>query len=373
VSKAVFFTEDHNLHKLFSACVRRNIALENVKRAKNGTYFTVKCKDAVKVLEISKEMCYTIDRVGTLGFLRMLLFFKKRWSVVLALTLAVGIAFAFQSRIASVTVVGEVACKEEVQSVLREHGITVGRLRYGLDLQKVCDEVEGLDGVARVIATRQGARLCFAVFPETLSPEPSEVQKGGRIVAQFDGIVTKIAVVAGTCLVKVGDVVTRGDVLIEGKDPLDESLTVVPKGTVYGQVWSVAQEDFFSEREVEYRTGRSVARSCLCWNGREVLKDRRKIPYESFDTERACITVSRGLLLPLTVERTVYRELSKKTVNLDFAEERSRIEEKLITSARARLAKEFVEQDSYCIVTEEIDRIRVTGVVLAQAVLSAMN
>lgn len=135
-------------------------------------------------------------------------------------------------------------------------------------------EQELLDEFEEISLLDISFRGVYMIVNTTLATPPidTEVDEGGAILAKADGVVTRIHLVSGTAEVKVGDVVTEGQVLISNYyiDRLGERVECEAEGTVYATKWYSATVDF-AINTIEYtRTGECLVETSLSFLGKEI-------------------------------------------------------------------------------------------------------
>lgn len=168
-------------------------------------------------------------------------------------------------------------------------------------------------------------------------PELFSLSAGGDLISCADGIVEKVLVQAGSAVVKPGDTVKKGDILIKGEERSGKDGQTAPvraRGTVTARVWTQAEASVAPIRTEKRYTGNfaMVTQLKTPFFSRRLAGEN---PFEAFDceTEAACVI---GLFLPVTVEKTLYREYETRTSPVE-AEEAARAA-RAAAFARARLS-----------------------------------
>lgn len=151
----------------------------------------------------------------------------------------------------------------ELTSALEECGFSVGDLWFGSDRGRVESEVlERLDEISWININRRGTVAYVSVIEKKQSGDLKEEEKEGyaNLVASCDCIIEEITVNSGTAVVKPGDVVKKGDVLILGITPIESG-----GGLCYadGRVIGRMSEEVTVRVDREYEQ-RSLRRKRLC-------------------------------------------------------------------------------------------------------------
>ena len=107
------------------------------------------------------------------------------------------------------------------------HYLETLNITCGILKSKVsCEEIEKnlrneYQGITWVSARLSGTRLYIHIKENEVPLEiPVKDETPGDLVADYDGVVTSIVVRSGIALVKAGDMVTKGQVLVSGRIPI---------------------------------------------------------------------------------------------------------------------------------------------------------
>lgn len=316
------------------------ISLENFRKLKS---LAKKCHVRVRILE-KRGLPFFLYRHRK----RKVLFF----SFILAAFLIVGLSFF----IWDIQVRGNLAVTDEkILDYLRQEGISQGIWKASLDYKQLADRLrQSFPEFTWVSVKLQGTRLLIdlkenlassAVQMEGKSlddwkPEREEgggmgEQKGisekGSLAAHRSGTVVKIVTRSGTPLVKAGDQVKAGDILVSGQIDL-----VNDAGEVYDHRYVKADADVYLQYSYSYQDELSLKQQVKAYTGRERSRKLLKfggfhlgipffsIPYNQYD----CVTSSHQLRLIENFYLPVYfsdirikeYEISEKTLKKQEAE-----------------------------------------------------
>lgn len=202
--------------------------------------------------------------------------------------------------------------KEAVESDLRQWGLKEGTFKYHLDTKYYLDKIlqqhkEVAWGEIRV----RGSRLVVELIEKKMPPELEE-NTPCDIIASKDGIIEEIIPFKGEALVKPGDTVSAGDVLITGrvaiksdqtredlKNQADQTrvLLVHAGGIVKARTWYQKAVKVPLVKVENIPTGR-VKKAYRLQLGKKALKFQwGKVPFALYETE----TVEETRLLPESI------------------------------------------------------------------------
>ncbi len=213
-----FQAEGLSLERFLNLCAQNNICLRGVKKRSARTISgRVKAGDLSDLQALAEARGWRLTVINPKGMVRLSKLVKHR-----ALLVAGGLAFlalcwAAVSCVWFIDVRGAGPYTGEVQRILQAHDINVGRFGFLIDTDAVQKDMEKqLTGLAWVGAHISGVRMTITCVQAQLAQSASSVP--GDLVADRDGVIATLEVTAGTPLVKTGDVVRRGQVLIRGEE-----------------------------------------------------------------------------------------------------------------------------------------------------------
>lgn len=206
---------------------------------------------------------------------------------------------------------------------LKQEQVVHGMRRSQVD----CDEIEKLlrnqyDDIIWVSASVSGTRLIIQI-EENFNDRREREQEGySHIVADSDCRITSIVTRSGTPLVKKGDVVAKGDILVSGiveiADEYGELIRteyVAADADIYGESVLWYEDGIELERQKKVYTGReSRAWSVSFFQNRLFLK-AGKTGFEQYDifTEERQLILGTNFYLPFSSEQWYYKEYRYET------------------------------------------------------------
>ncbi|MCX7774363.1 MAG: sporulation protein YqfD, partial [Clostridia bacterium] len=145
--------------------------------------------------------------------------FKKRKGFKIGIILCLSLLLLSTSIIWDIEITG---CKPEmmpqVLNVLKMEKIGRGSFKMGLNPKKIASRiVMQVDDIAWVGVEVKGVKLYVTVKSSISKPDIVKNNETFNIIAERDGLVTQMEVLAGNALVKEGDTVKKGQVLVSGK------------------------------------------------------------------------------------------------------------------------------------------------------------
>ncbi len=265
---------------------------------------------------LSGKFQYEVSEVrGALGWLSR---FLKRRGALFALVIF-GVLFIFSSSLVwDVRIEGiEPALEKEIEARLYEAGLKEGRLWARIDKNEIENRVlQSCDKVSWLNINRRGT-VAYVNAVVRLDFEENENPVGyANIVAERDCIIEEIRVVRGYPLVKVGDTVKKGQILISGAYPSEiGGGFCYAEGTVIGSYSDSCRVDITrSDRVKRLKKKKTVAFSVKIFGfSLKLYKNYRNLDGECVIIENEEVhSILGGKELPISTftETLVIYELS---------------------------------------------------------------
>ncbi|MEG2118099.1 MAG: sporulation protein YqfD [Clostridia bacterium] len=249
--------------------------------------------------------------------------YRKRYGIIVGAIAAMAITFLSMFFVWEINITGNTALPEEqIFSVLRENGIYIGAyipsIKCGRAATEIILDLPDLSSVSVVI---KGTYITIDVIDRRRPIKGTEISGFGNIVAKRDGIIVSIEATSGKPVVKSGDAVCKGDLLISGayKGFTEMLLMTRAKGAVYAKVY----KKFFCSIPLNYEfksyTGKIDKKSSLSILGSDInLFLGRVVSFESFDAEIVTerINLFGFIKTPIKKETIILKEYVKAKMKI---------------------------------------------------------
>ena len=258
-----------------------------------------------------------------LGLSARLAFLRRRPGIPLGIVLCLATALVLSQFVWAIDINGAASYRAEIASYLTQSGYTPGVRRSHVDARALERELTyRYQDIAWFHVYVSGVKMVVDVAPGVPAPDlPSGVP--GDVTASHGGIVTSVQVYAGTAKVKAGDVVQKGQVLIEGLErSADEQLTPVQaQGVVKARCWdshtvSVPLYEILSEETGRENTALRIRTPFGAFP--KVLEEPGYLAYNTYVET----TPVAGCFFPVNLERVIRREVSMEYHPRDAAQVR---------------------------------------------------
>ena len=252
-------------------------------------------------------------------------FYRNRWryGAILGVMLAIFLTFLSGEYIWQIDVTGNERVRdEEILLMLREEGVYEGANAKTIDALAVANRVlmKSRD-LAFLGVNIVGNRVEAVVMEHGEKELPMADDIPSNIVAEKNGVVVAVELEAGVSKLKVGDTVSKGELLISGVNQLRNEKYHYQKAK--GRVFAETLGEI-SLRQVTYRyekvyTGRVLEEKELIFftKSKKLSKECGNLPLTCDRIEaRERVMLFDRIPLPLWIVTTSYREFTPKEVTL---------------------------------------------------------
>lgn len=207
------------IERFINMCNAENIILWNSNIDK-GTVLKARISkaDFKEIGNISKKTnCrVAINRENGLPFVMKK--YKKRKIFAIALLVIAIFVFCITRFIWNIEIEGnKKISNEEIISEIGNYGIKIGKLKSNIDIEKIKNEIRLMhNDLSWIGIDIKGTNVIVKVVEAIEQPEIINENVPCNIIADQDGIISKMIVRNGTPRVNVGDEVCKGDLLVEG-------------------------------------------------------------------------------------------------------------------------------------------------------------
>lgn len=251
--------EGLNLERFVRQAAEHGLRLSGMRRPSPRKLIAlVQESDLHALQELAVQGGWTLSHGSRKGAGRAVEWLHRRW-LLGAAVLAGGIALLMATQVVwDVQIVDGGTYAADIRTALTELGVEAPMLRSRIDLGALKDALEwrypriawfecGWRGTTLVIRPEEG------VLPRT----DNSYDGSCDVVAARDGIIHSVVTKAGTPVVKAGDIVRAGDVLIKGEERTSEGSVrpVAARGSVTARVWEGASVRMSAYETVTAYTG----------------------------------------------------------------------------------------------------------------------
>lgn len=346
--------------KIFNLFAKNRITVWNsrFKDSRIHTFITV--KDFKRLRKILKKSGVRVHILKKKGFPFFISRYKKRFGIFAGIILFFCILQYMSGYIWVIDINGNKEVSDrEIISACEELGIESGCKRSGIDAKIQAQELllknEKLSWASLNI---EGCKLTVNVTEVT--PKSEDTSVATNLKASADGVIKKIDITMGNSVVKVGDTVKKGDLLVSGIiENMRGTKFVHSMGSVTAETEEILtlKEDY--KTEITYPTGKQKNKYVLEFF---TLKIPLYIGSEKgeFKSETEVETLELfSQKLPISVYKKKFTFIEKQKITRSYAELCERLENQL---------KEKQEKEDFTLKSKEF--IKSEDSVTLKAVIS---
>ena len=332
--------EGYYVERFINICTNKKFLIWNLKR-KNGVnlLLNIGITDFKKISKICKKTNCKVRILKKRGIPFLLNKYKKRKIFVISLVIIFILIFISSRYIWNIEIkVQDNMEIEDIQQDLENIGLKRGILKKNIDTTQIINEIRlKRDDISWVGIDIEGTCVKVNIVKAKESPEIIDNSDYCDIIASKPGEITKIVAQNGTAMVKTGDFVQVGDILIGGfiDGKYTERRKLHSLGEVIAKVkYELSEEVAFYEEHYQ-KTGNSEKKYEININNFRIKLYKNLSKFMLFDTEceEKNIRIFQNFYLPISIKRITNYE--------EKVENRNNTKEECIKFASDKLEQEL--------------------------------
>lgn len=339
--------------RFLNLAVNRGVYVWDVERTPNGLRLKVSVRGFKLLKGCARKSKCRVRIVGKQGWPFILFRYRKRKILMGGAVFFILALYGLSLFVWRVDVSGqERLSRDEVLAYAESRGLAVGAFKYAVGTKQLQREMMAqFPEIGFIDIHIKGTRASILIAETIPKQELVDKDSPCDIIAAKDGLITGIVTGAGRPMVKVNDVVRRGEVLVSGTLLLHSDLqgeSTVPVHA-YAEVWAKMYTNInfsipleYTEKAYTGRVTKRYAAQFLFADGWAVQFPHffgSSIPYENYDriTYRRQPGVSGDYPLPVVFTVEEYSEFVPET-RMRTVEEAMQLADRMVTS---RILREF--------------------------------
>lgn len=199
---------------------KNGVYIRNIKK-KSITTMTmeISLKDYDKIEGIAKKTKTKIRIVGRRGIAFFLIKVRRRITLVAGIILFIGIIYYLSTFIWNIEISSDKYLSPyEIRQQLNSYGIKPGISKKNINVYDIEGKLmKNNDSIMWVKARIEGANLKISAAERQSPPTIVSEDSPCNLVAKRDGEVVRVYTTAGTSVVKKGDMIRKGQILVKGE------------------------------------------------------------------------------------------------------------------------------------------------------------
>lgn len=281
--------EGFYIEKFINICRQNGIFLWGIKREKASIMHTnISIKDFKKIKRITKQINCRVHIERKKGLPFFLDRYKKRKIFVIGLIAILLIIFGTSNFVWNIEVVGnEKINKDELIQELKEQGLEIGTPKRKINKNEIINTIRlKRNDVSWAGINIKGTNVTVKIVETEEKPEIINQDEYCNIVANKDALIQKIDSTKGTSVVKEGDLVKKGSILIGGwmEGKYTGVRYVHGDGKVMGKVWYTETARVQLKEEKIEKTGKEEKKYRINFNNFQINLYKTLSKFEKYDT-----------------------------------------------------------------------------------------
>lgn len=322
-----------NPERMLTILSRSRLPFWNIKRRKGGISVCMLAAHFKKLRPLRRGAETKVHITARRGLPFLASRYSQRWGFAIGFCLFLLLNWVASLFIWNISIEGNSKIpSREILAYLGELGIKEGTLSRNID----CDNVrvllaKDIPDVSWASLSIEGCRLTVSLH-ERHAIDKTDTRPQ-NLIASRNGIIESIRILKGKTLIKKGDIVEKGQLLVSGA--MEYSTGAAELIASRGEIFAITSREISVEQPLSYiqtrRTGKTAKRNVLSFFGLNIplYLGEIKGDYEK-TTETSRIETPKGYL-PITITTATFYFTEQRMINLSeteaMAEAKAKMEE----------------------------------------------
>ncbi len=310
------------IERFINLCLQEEIEIWDIERINDGIinvkFFYTNYDKICEIANITKCKIEIKEKNGVPFFIDRYKHRKIFAALIAIITMIIVIVNMF---VWKVEIVGDFSIPiEEVKAFLEEENIKVGVLKKNINIESSkLNIVLKRDDIAWIGINMKGNKVIVEIVPKVLADEDIYKDTVGNIVSNKAGIVEKIYVAEGTAMVKKGELVDEGTLLISGiiSSELSDARYVRADGEILLKTTYVEKTKIPFEKDIITKTGNVEKLYKMKINNYSINLINKVTNFEKYDTitEEKVFSLFGQFETPITLVEERFEEIKVDKIN----------------------------------------------------------
>ena len=312
------------IERFINICISKKIFFWNTNRKKSTVFSAnIGVKDYREVVKIAKKCQCKIKITHKKGLPFLLHRYRKRKIFAATLGVIVLVIITVSNFIWNIEIKGLNETKQqEILQFIQAQGVDIGKYKNNVDIQNLINKIRiERDDIAWIGMEIKGTNLIIEIVEADKKPEIINENEYCNIIATKDAIISKVKAQNGTPVVKEGDTVKKGDVLIQGwlEGKYTDPRYVHAEGEIIAKVWYSDKEKIYYNQILENKTGNSEKKYSINIKNFQINLFKTLSNFENYDTIRTIkkLKLTSNFYLPIEIVVNENVEKQQNTITYD--------------------------------------------------------
>ena len=319
--------EGYYIERIINICTTSKILIWNLKREKGiKLYLNIGIQDYYKAIKIAKKLKCKVKIEKKRGLPFILNRYKKRKIFVISLFVILIALYTSSNYVWNIEI--RVEDNMQLDNILEDvkmAGLETGMKKDKINVEETTNKIRlSRDDISWIGIELKGTNAIVKVVKAKEAPEIIDEKDYCNIVAKRAGTITKIIAQNGTALVKPGDEVQEGQVLIQGT--MEGKYTGIRYVHSLGEVEAIVKyektEKISLKKEENVKTGNKEEKYQIKINNFQINFYKTLSNFKIYDTieEEKKLKIFSNLYLPISVCKVTNYELEENSNNYTIEE-----------------------------------------------------
>lgn len=203
--------------------------------------------------------------------------------------------------------------EKEFVEYIAGKGIKEKRFKFNINTKVIENKIKiERDDIAWIGINIEGTSVYITIKEKETVPEINDKNEESNIIAKESGIITKLIVRSGTPMVKVGDEVKAGDILVQGimNGQYKGERNVPADADIFGVIFLEKEKSEKFMQTEKIKTGEIEYENCVNFKKNKINFNKRVSKFQNYDTIRSInkIKLFSNFYLPIEIEKVRYEE-----------------------------------------------------------------
>jgi similar to stage IV sporulation protein len=343
--------------KFINLLWRNGVVAKNIKKVNITTVvLEVKLSDYGEISKVAKRTGTKIRIIERKGVSFFLMKIRSRFALLLGLVLFGGIIYYLSTFIWNIEINTEnYISPYELRHQIKGFGVRPGLRKKNIDVYNIENQItRNNDEIMWVKVRIEGVKLKVDVIERQSPPIIVRNQTPCNLIANKDGIVVRVFTTEGTAIVKNGDMIQKGDILVKGEQGKEGSVYPVrAEGEVIARTFYEEIKEVPLYNISKIKTGKSISNLYIKFRNKKIYLKNNLIPYGNYDK----IEDNNRF-----INKEVYYEVKEKNIPVDT----TKITEEIYSNILRNLDKNVTIKDKIQDVKKEKDKYLIRVCVFAE-------
>lgn len=213
----------YGLERFLNLCMKKEIGIQNLSYENEASRFWITVKDFRRLKPLVRKTHVQLRIIGRYGLPFFLYRNRQRKLYLVGVCLFFLLLFAMSNFIWKITIEGNQHYTDDmILSYLSEHDIHYGMLKKKINCDNLEDEIrEDFSDIIWVSASISGTKLTVNIRENhVINEEKKQESAPCDLISDKNGTITSIIVRSGKALVKPGEEIIAGQILVSGTVPV---------------------------------------------------------------------------------------------------------------------------------------------------------